>query len=90
VEDVLYEHEAVREAAVVGVPDAYRGETVRAYVSLKSGHQATPEELSVHCKEKLAAYKYPRQVEILAELPKTVTGKLLRRELRDRARHEPR
>jgi long-chain acyl-CoA synthetase len=88
VEDVLYEHDAVREAAVVGVPDAYRGETVKAYVSLKAGAAATPEELAAHCKQRLAAYKYPRQVEIVAELPKTVTGKILRRELRARAAQE--
>jgi long-chain acyl-CoA synthetase len=85
VEDVLYEHDAVREAAVVGVPDPYRGETVKAYVSVKAGRTVTPAELVAHCKQKLAAYKYPREVEILAELPKTVTGKLLRRELRTRA-----
>ncbi len=82
VEDVLYEHDAVREAAVVGVPDEYRGETVKAFVSLKPGALATPEELVAHCKARMAAYKYPRSVEILDELPKTVTGKILRRELR--------
>ena len=85
VEDVLYEHEAVREAAVVGVPDPYRGETVKAYVSLKTGGTATAEELAAHCQQRLAAYKYPRQVEIIDELPKTVTGKILRRELRAQA-----
>jgi long-chain acyl-CoA synthetase len=85
VEDVLYQHEAVREAAVVGVPDAYRGETVKAYVSLRPGQTATAEELIAFCREQMAAYKYPRQVEFLDELPKTVSGKLLRRELRDRA-----
>ncbi len=84
VEDVLYEHPAVREAAVVGVPDEYRGETVKAFVSLRSGEQVQPDELVAFCKERMAAYKYPRQVEILPELPKTVTGKLLRRELRAR------
>jgi long-chain acyl-CoA synthetase len=84
VEDVLYSHPAVREAAVVGVGDAYRGETVRAYVSLRPGVRAEPEELIGHCKERLAAYKYPRQVEILADLPKTTSGKILRRELRSR------
>jgi long-chain acyl-CoA synthetase len=84
VEDVLYEHDAVREAAVVGVPDPYRGETVKAYVSLKAARTATPAELMAHCKQKLAAYKYPRQLEILGEIPKTVTGKILRRELRGR------
>ena len=88
IEDVLYEHQAVREAAVVGVPDPYRGETVKAYVSLKAGSAATAEELAAHCKQRLAAYKYPRQVEIIAELPKTVTGKILRRELRARARQD--
>jgi long-chain acyl-CoA synthetase len=84
VEDVLYQHEAVREAAVVGVPDAYRGETVKAFVSLRPGRAATAEELIAFCREHMAAYKYPRQVEFLDELPKTVSGKLLRRELRTR------
>jgi len=83
VEDVLYEHEAVREAAVVGVPDPYRGETVAAFVSLRAGHAVTAEELISFCRDRLAAYKYPRRVEFLDELPKTVSGKLLRRTLRD-------
>jgi long-chain acyl-CoA synthetase len=82
VEDVLYTHPAVREAAVVGVKDDYRGETVKAVVSLKAGAEATPAELIEHCKARMAAYKYPRQLEIIDELPKTVTGKILRRELR--------
>ena len=88
VEDVLYEHEAVREAAVVGVPDPYRGETVKAFVSLRPGRTAEPEELIAFTKERMAAYKYPRQIEILDELPKTVTGKLLRRELRAREQQD--
>jgi long-chain acyl-CoA synthetase len=83
VEDTLYGHPAVREAAVVGVPDPYRGETVKAFVSLKPGQSATGDELIAFCKERMAAYKYPRQVELVDELPKTVTGKILRRELRD-------
>ncbi|MFJ1600774.1 class I adenylate-forming enzyme family protein [Streptomyces sp. NPDC088261] len=82
VEDVLYTHPAVREAAVVGVPDAYRGESVKAYVSLRPGTSAEPGELGAYCAERLAAYKYPREVEILEELPKTASGKILRRELR--------
>ena len=82
VEDVLAEHPAVRESAVVGVPDNKRGETVKAFVSLKPGSTATPEELIAHCKERMAAYKYPRVVVLIDELPKTVTGKILRRELR--------
>lgn len=83
VEDVLYEHPAVREAAVVGVPDEYRGETVKAFVSLRPGYESTTEdELIAHCKNLLSAYKYPRQLEILPEIPKTTTGKIMRRELR--------
>lgn len=82
VEDVLYTHPAVREAAVVGVPDPYRGETVKAVISPKPGASVTPEEIIEFCKERMAAYKYPRIVEILPELPKTPTGKILRRELR--------
>jgi long-chain acyl-CoA synthetase len=84
VEDVLYEHPAVREAAVVGVPDAYRGETVKAFVSLKPGARAEAGDLLGYAREHLAAYKYPREIEILADLPKTTSGKILRRELRDR------
>jgi long-chain acyl-CoA synthetase len=83
VEDVLYGHPAVREAAVVGVPDEYRGETVKAFVSLKEGRSADEQELIAFCRERMAAYKYPRQVEIIDEVPKTATGKILRRELRD-------
>ncbi|WP_043681490.1 class I adenylate-forming enzyme family protein [Streptomyces xylophagus] len=84
VEDVLYTHPAVREAAVVGVPDGYRGETVKAYISLRPGAETDPDEFAAYCKERLAAYKYPRQVEILPDLPKTASGKILRRELRSR------
>ena len=89
VEDTLLRHPAVREAAVIGVPDAYRGETVWAYVSLRPGASATPSELIGFCREQLAAYKYPRRVEVLPELPKSPAGKLLRRELRERVGHGP-
>jgi long-chain acyl-CoA synthetase len=83
VEDMLYAHPAVREAAVVGVPDEYRGETVRAFVSLRANMAATSAELTEHCRQHLAAYKCPREVRIIDELPKTLSGKILRRELRD-------
>ncbi|MFE7423323.1 class I adenylate-forming enzyme family protein [Rhodococcus sp. NPDC057529] len=82
VEDVLYTHPAVREAAVVGVPDEYRGETVKAFISLKPGSTCTAEEIIEFCKSQMAAYKYPRLVEFSNDLPKAVTGKILRRELR--------
>jgi long-chain acyl-CoA synthetase len=85
VEDVLYTHPAVREAAVVGVPDPYRGESVKAYVSLRPGAAVEPADLVAYCRQRLAAFKYPRQVEVLAELPKTASGKILRRELRTAA-----
>ncbi len=88
VEDTLYEHPQVMEAAAVGVPDEYRGETVHAFVALKKGDGATEEELIAFCKERMADYKYPRKIELLDELPKTATGKFLRRELRDEARAE--
>jgi len=86
VEDLLHTHPSVREVAVVGVPDPYRGETVKAFVSLRPGATATPEDLVRYGKDIMAAYKYPRIIEIVDELPKTLTGKILRRELRDRPR----
>jgi long-chain acyl-CoA synthetase len=83
VEDVLYLHPAVREAAVVGRPDDYQGESVQAFVALRSGQSATAEELQAHCRENLSAYKCPRTIEFLDDLPKTATGKILRRELKE-------
>ena len=83
VEEVLYEHEAVVEAAVIGVPHESHGEEVKAVVALSADAKVTPDELQEFCKERLAAYKYPRTVEILPELPKGPTGKILKRELRD-------
>jgi len=81
VEEVLYEHPAVAEAAVVGIPDPGLGEEVGAAVALKSGAQATPDELQAYVKERVAAYKYPRQVWLVPELPKGPTGKILKREI---------
>jgi long-chain acyl-CoA synthetase len=88
VEDVIYEHPKVREAVVVGVPDAYRGETVRAFVVLKDNEGLTADELTAFLRERLAAFKVPRQVEFRPELPKTVVGKALRRVLRSEAEKE--
>lgn len=85
VEDVIYQHPAVKEATVVGEPDPYRGETVKAFVALREGmaDRVTPEEIMEFCKARMAAYKYPRKVEFVAEIPKTLTGKFLRRMLRE-------
>ncbi len=85
VEDVLYQHPAVKEACVVGVPDPYRGETVKAFVTLADGldDPPSPADLIEFCQQRMAAYKYPRSVEIVTELPKTLSGKILRRQLRE-------
>jgi long-chain acyl-CoA synthetase len=81
VEEVLFEHPAIQEAVVAGVPDEYRGETVKAYVVLKAGAQASAAELEAWCRERIAAYKVPRQFEFRSALPKTMIGKVLRRAL---------
>jgi long-chain acyl-CoA synthetase len=85
VEEVLFQHPAVQEAAVIGVPDPYRGETVRAYIVLKPGQQATDEELAEFCRERLAIYKVPKQFVFADELPKSLIGKVIRRTLREQA-----
>lgn len=89
VEDVLYAHPAVREAAVVGIGDAYRGETVKAVVSLRAEQQADRDELIGWCRERLAAYKVPRLIDFVDELPKNASGKILRRVLRDESTGSP-
>ncbi|MDQ0270051.1 long-chain-fatty-acid--CoA ligase [Cytobacillus purgationiresistens] len=81
IEEVLYEHEAVQEVVAAGIPDPYRGETVKAYVVLKDGAKVTEEELNKYTRKHLAAYKVPRIYEFRAELPKTAVGKILRRKL---------
>ena len=83
IEEVLYEHPAISEVAVVGVPDANMGEEVKAFVYLKPGANVSEEDLRTFCKERVAAYKYPRTIQFLDEpLPKNATGKILKRELR--------
>lgn len=81
VEEVLYEHEAIQECVVAGIPDPYRGETVKAYIVLKEGKSVTDKELNEYCRKNLAAYKVPRFYEFRQELPKTAVGKILRRTL---------
>ncbi|MFZ5824781.1 MAG: long-chain-fatty-acid--CoA ligase [Bacillota bacterium] len=90
IDEVLYTHPAVKEACSVGVPDEYRGETVKAFVVLKEGETATEQEIMDFCKERLASYKRPRQVEFLQELPKSTVGKVLRRVLTEQEREKAR
>ena len=91
VEEVLFTHPAVAEAAAVGVSDPYRGESVKAFVVLKGGTTASEADIIAFCKERLAPFKVPKQVEFATNLPKSLVGKVLRRELRDRevAKEEP-
>lgn len=89
IEDVLYQHPAVLEAAVIGVPDPMWGESVKAVIALKPGHQAIPgleDELIELCRENLASYKKPKSVEFVSSLPRNPSGKILKRELRETAR----
>jgi long-chain acyl-CoA synthetase len=81
VEEVLTQHPKILEAGVAGIPDEKRGETVKAWVVLHEGETATVEEIREFCREQLAPFKVPTQVEFRDELPKTTVGKILRREL---------
>ncbi|MEC2071680.1 MULTISPECIES: long-chain-fatty-acid--CoA ligase [Alkalihalophilus] len=81
IEEVLYNHEDIQEAVAIGVPDEYRGETVKVFVVLKEGKQLTEKELNQYCRKHLAAYKVPRLYEFREELPKTIVGKILKRVL---------
>ncbi|MBU6399973.1 MAG: long-chain fatty acid--CoA ligase [Verrucomicrobia bacterium] len=86
VEEVLFQHPRIKEAVVIGVPDAYRGETVKAFVVVKDGQALAPDEIIAFCRERLAAYKVPRLIEFRPSLPKSAVGKYLRRELRQAQR----
>jgi long-chain acyl-CoA synthetase len=83
VDGVLFAHPKVLEACTIGVPDEYRGETVKSYIVLKTGESAGAEEIIAHCRETLAAYKVPKIIEFIDELPKSAVGKVLRRELKE-------
>ncbi len=83
IEEVLYAHPAVMEAAVIGIAHPRHGEEVKAVIALKPGHTATAEDIVAYCKDRLASYKYPREVAFLEALPKGPTGKILKRALRD-------
>ncbi len=83
IDEVLYQNPKVLDAVAVGIPDDYRGETIKAFVVLKEGETATEEEIINFCKEKLAIYKVPKSVEFRDDIPKSAVGKILRRELRD-------
>ena len=89
IDEVLYQHPKIADAVSVGIPDEYRGETVKAFVVLKEGKTATEEEIIHFCREKLAAYKSPKLVEFRDELPKSAVGKILRKVLRDEEKAKP-
>lgn len=83
IDEVLFEHPKIKEACAVGLPDPYRGETVKAFIVPREGESLTEKEVVAYCKEKLAAYKVPKQIEFVKDLPKSAVGKILRRELRE-------
>ena len=83
IDEVLYQHPKIADAVSVGVPDEYRGETVKVFVILKEGQSATEDEIIDFCKEHIARYKAPKSVDFVESLPKNPQGKILKRELRE-------
>ena len=88
IDEVLFEHPKIQEACAIGVPDPYRGETVKAFVVKKQGVELTEDEVISFCREKLAPYKIPKLVEFMDELPKSAVGKILRRALKEMEMHK--
>ena len=88
IEQVLFTHPAVMEAAVIGIPDSYRGEAVKAFVILKPGANVTIDDLRQHCITNLAEFKRPSTIDVRESLPKSAVGKVLRRVLRDEGREQ--
>jgi acyl-CoA synthetase (AMP-forming)/AMP-acid ligase II len=82
VEEIMYAHPAISECAVFGIPHPKWVEAVHAVVALKSGATTTPEDLMSFCKERIAGYKAPKSIEIVAEIPKSATGKILKKEMK--------
>jgi long-chain acyl-CoA synthetase len=82
IDEVLYQHPKVQEACAIGVPHPSRGESVKVFIVLKAGQKATQEEIIDFCKDKLAKYKWPEEVEFREALPKSTVGKILRKDLR--------
>jgi long-chain acyl-CoA synthetase len=80
---LLFEHPKIEEACAVGLPDPYRGETVKAFIVPRDGESLTEKDVVDYCKGELAAYKVPKQIEFMEELPKSAIGKVLRRELKE-------
>jgi len=83
IDDILFDHPKILEACAVGVPDSYRGETVKVFIVLKDGETMTEQEVIAYCKERMAAYKVPKMVAFIDELPKSAVGKILRRTLKE-------
>ncbi|HNU75579.1 MAG TPA: AMP-binding protein, partial [Deltaproteobacteria bacterium] len=83
VDEILFGHPKILEACCIGVPDEYRGETVKAYVVVQPGETLTEQEVIAYCKGKMTGYKVPTQVEFIDQLPKSAIGKIMRREVRD-------
>ncbi len=81
--NVLFDHPKILEVCTIGIPDPYRGETVKAFIVIKKGENLTEEEVLAYCRQHLAPYKVPKIIEFIDEMPKSAVGKVLRRKLRD-------